>query len=92
MNNINVKVEIQGMDTSKLPKLSQKEQMDMLRRIKEGETYLKDDFVEANLRLVLSIIKKFNNRGENINDIFQVGVVGLIKRSEERRVGKECRL
>lgn len=79
MNNINVKVEIQGMDTSKLPKLSQKEQMEMLREIKNGKTYLKDDFIEANLRLVLSIIKKFNNRGENINDIFQVGVVGLIK-------------
>ena len=79
MNSINVKVEIQGMDTSKLPKLSQKEQMEMLREIKRGKTYLKDDFVEANLRLVLSIIKKFNNRGENINDIFQVGVVGLIK-------------
>ncbi len=76
---MNVKVEIQGMDTSKLPKLSQKEQMEMLYRIKNGETYLKDEFIEANLRLVLSLIKKFNNRGENINDIFQVGVVGLIK-------------
>lgn len=79
MNNINVKVEIQGMDTSKLPKLSQKEQMEMLNEIKNGRTDLKDKFIEANLRLVLSIIKKFNNRGENINDIFQVGVVGLIK-------------
>lgn len=79
MNGINVKVDIQGMDTSKLPKLSAKEQMEMLRRIKEGETNLKEDFINANLRLVLSLIKKFNNRGENINDIFQVGVIGLIK-------------
>ncbi|MDD3303294.1 MAG: SigB/SigF/SigG family RNA polymerase sigma factor [Clostridia bacterium] len=76
---MNVKVEIQGMDTSKLPKLSQKEQMEMLHDIKDGKIELKDDFIEANLRLVLSIIKKFNNRGENINDIFQVGVIGLIK-------------
>ena len=76
---MNVKVEINGLDTSKLPKLSQKEQMEMLRNIKNGRVELKDEFVEANLRLVLSIIKKFNNRGENINDIFQVGVVGLIK-------------
>lgn len=76
---MNVKVEINGLDTSKLPKLSQKEQMEMLRKIKCGEIELKDKFIEANLRLVLSIIKKFNNRGENINDIFQVGVVGLIK-------------
>lgn len=76
---MNVKVEVNGLDTSKLPKLSQKDQMDMLRQIKEGRTELKDEFIEANLRLVLSIIKKFNNRGENINDIFQVGVIGLIK-------------
>lgn len=77
--NTNIKVEIQGLDTSKLPKLSAKDQMEMLYRIKNGETELKDEFIEANLRLVLSIIKKFNNRGENINDIFQVGVIGLIK-------------
>ena len=75
----NIKVEIQGLDTSKLPRLSQKEQADMLYRIKNGEIDLKDKFIEANLRLVLSIVKKFNNRGENVNDIFQVGVVGLIK-------------
>ena len=75
----NIKVEIQGLDTSKLPRLTQKEQAEMLQRIKNGETKLKDKFIEANLRLVLSIVKKFNNRGENVNDIFQVGVVGLIK-------------
>ena len=79
MNSVNIKVQVQGMDTSKLPKLSQEEQMKMLKDIKNGKKEYKDKFVEANLRLVLSIIKKFNNRGENINDIFQVGVVGLIK-------------
>lgn len=76
---LNAKVEINGVDTSKLPKLSQHEQMEMLHNIKKGHTELKNDFIEANLRLVLSIIKKFNNRGENINDIFQIGVIGLIK-------------
>ncbi len=79
MDIMNIKVEIQGMDTSKLPKLSAKEQMEMLRKIKEGDLSLKDEFINSNLRLVLSIVKKFNNRGENVNDIFQVGVVGLIK-------------
>ena len=79
MNGTNVKVDIRGLDTSKLPKLSQKEQMEMLRKIKKGEKEYKDEFVNANLRLVLSLVKKFNNRGENINDIFQVGVIGLIK-------------
>lgn len=76
---MNIKVEIQGLDTAKLPKLSQSKQMEMLKKIKEGEISLKDQFIEANLRLVLSIVKKFNNRGENVDDIFQVGVVGLIK-------------
>lgn len=76
---MNIKVEINGVDTLKLPKLSPNEQKDMLIRIKNGETDLKDEFVEANLRLVLSIVKKFNNRGENVDDIFQIGVVGLIK-------------
>ena len=76
---MNIKVEIEGLDTSKLPKLSSDEQMKMLREIKNGKEELKDEFIQANLRLVLSIVKKFNNRGENVNDIFQVGVVGLIK-------------
>lgn len=76
---MNIKVEINGLDTSKLPKLSQKDQMEILKKIKEGKTEYKNEFIESNLRLVLSIIKKFNNRGENINDIFQIGVVGLIK-------------
>ena len=73
----NIKVEILGVDTSKLPRLSASEQMEMLRRIKNGENELKEEFINANMRLVLSLIKKFNNRGENINDIFQVGIIGL---------------
>ena len=74
-----VKVEINGVNTSLLPVLKPEEQMQMLRDIKNGKSELKDEFVNANLRLVLSIVKKFNSRGENIDDIFQVGVVGLIK-------------
>ena len=76
---MNVKVDIIGMDTSKLPRLSSSEQMEMLKKLKSGKKEYKEKFIEANLRLVLSIVKKFNNRGENVNDIFQVGVVGLIK-------------
>ena len=75
----NIKVEINGVNTSELPVLSQKDQMKMLYDIKNGKTELKDEFVKCNLRLVLSLVKKFNSRGENIDDIFQVGVVGLIK-------------
>lgn len=75
----NIKVEINGVNTSTLPVLEPEQQMEWLRRIKEGEHELKDEFIKANLRLVLSIVRKFNSRGENIDDIFQVGVVGLIK-------------
>ena len=76
---MNVKVDIIGMDTSKLPRLSSVEQVEMLKKLKSGKKEYTEKFIEANLRLVLSIVKKFNNRGENVNDIFQVGVVGLIK-------------
>ena len=76
---MNVKVDIIGMDTSKLPRLSSAEQVEMLKKLKSGKKEYKEKFIEANLRLVLSIVKKFNNRGENVNDIFQVVVVGLIK-------------
>lgn len=75
----NIKVEINGVNTATLPVLSQTEQMKMLRDIKNGKVELKDEFIKCNLRLVLSITKKFNFRGENVDDIFQVGVVGLIK-------------
>ena len=75
----NIKVEINGVNTSTLPILEPEQQMKMLRKIKNGEDELKEEFINANLRLVLSIVRKFNSRGENIDDIFQVGVVGLIK-------------
>ena len=74
-----VKVEINGVNTAELPVLSSNKQMEMLRRIKNGETELKDEFVKSNLRLVLSLVKKFNHRCDNVDDIFQVGVIGLIK-------------
>ena len=76
---MNVKVTINGVDTSKLPRLSAKEQKEMLEKIKSGDTSLKEQFIYSNLRLVLSLVQKFNNRGENIDDIFQIGVIGLIK-------------
>jgi len=79
MNGTNVKVEIQGMDTSKLPKLSQSEQMEMLKKIKEGHVEYKDEFVNANLRLVLSVVQRFSGRNECADDLFQIGCIGLIK-------------
>ncbi len=75
----NSKVVICGVNTAKLPNLTRKEKEELLIKIKNGDKKAKDDFVLGNLRLVLSIIQKFNNRGENIDDIFQVGCIGLIK-------------
>lgn len=74
-----IKVEINGVNTAELPVLSAKEQGEMLKMIKDGKTELKQEFVNANLRLVLSLVKKFNHRCDNVDDVFQVGVVGLIK-------------
>jgi RNA polymerase sporulation-specific sigma factor len=73
------KVEICGISTATLPKVKQKEVEEMLTRLKNGDDDLKDDFIRCNLRLVLSVVQKFNNKRENLDDIFQIGCVGLIK-------------
>ncbi len=73
------KVEICGLDTSKLPILSAEEKEKLLNEIKNGNQEARDIFVNGNLRLVLSIIKRFYGRGENADDLFQIGCIGLIK-------------
>ena len=73
------RVEIRGVDTSKLPTFSNEEIDNLIVKAKEGDKKAREDLINGNLRLVLSIIKKFRNRGENIDDIFQIGCVGLIK-------------
>lgn len=73
------KVEICGVNTSKLPVLSREEKNELFIKIKNGDTKAREKFVQGNLRLVLSVIQRFNNRGENIDDLFQVGCIGLIK-------------
>lgn len=73
------KVEICGVNTSKLPVLKEEEKQELFKKILEGDEEAKEKYIFGNLRLVLSIIKRFNNRGENVDDIFQVGVIGLIK-------------
>ena len=73
------KVEICGVNTSELPVLKNKQMKELLLQIKNGDEEARQQFVRGNLRLVLSVIKKFNNRGENIDDLFQIGCIGLIK-------------
>ncbi|MBZ4666095.1 RNA polymerase sporulation sigma factor SigG [Mahella sp.] len=73
------KVEICGVNTAKLPVLADKQMKELLKRIKEGDKAAREEFIRGNLRLVLSIIQRFNNRGEYVDDLFQVGCIGLIK-------------
>jgi RNA polymerase sporulation-specific sigma factor len=73
------KVEICGVDTSKLTVLSNEYMRELLLRIRQGDTAAREEFIQGNLRLVLSVIKRFNNRGEPLDDLFQVGCIGLMK-------------
>ena len=73
------KVEICGVNTSKLKVLRNEETMELLRRTKEGDKQAREELISGNLRLVLSVIQRFASRGENADDLFQVGCVGLIK-------------
>ncbi|MCH4237412.1 MAG: RNA polymerase sigma-G factor, partial [Clostridium tyrobutyricum] len=73
------KVEICGVNTSKLPVLKEKEMKELLIKTRNGDLKAREKFIKGNLRLILSVIQRFNNRGENADDLFQVGCVGLIK-------------
>ncbi|MCE7794690.1 RNA polymerase sporulation sigma factor SigG [Salipaludibacillus sp. CUR1] len=73
------KVEICGVDTSKLPVLKNKEMRILFKQMQEGDSEAREKLVNGNLRLVLSVIQRFNNRGEFVDDLFQVGCIGLMK-------------
>ena len=73
------KVEICGVNTSKLPVLTEEQKKDLFKKIQNGDKGARQEFIYGNLRLVLSILRRFNNRGENIDDLFQIGCIGLIK-------------
>lgn len=73
------KVEICGINTSKLPLLSNEEKDNLFRQILAGDKEAREKYIRGNLRLVLSIIQRFNNSSENIDDLFQIGCIGLIK-------------
>lgn len=73
------KVEICGVNTAKLPVLTNEEMQKLFIKIKAGDLKAREQFIQGNLRLVLSIIQRFNRRGEHVDDLFQVGCIGLIK-------------
>ena len=73
------KVELCGMNTAKLPVLTETEKRELLARAHAGDAAAREQMVEGNLRLVLSVVQRFAQRGENLDDLFQVGCIGLIK-------------
>ena len=73
------KVEICGVDTSGLPKLSAKENEELMKRLKAGDKRARDEFIVGNMRLVLSLVKRFRIKNLGVDDVFQAGCVGLIK-------------
>ena len=73
------KVEICGVNTAKLPLLKQQEKEALFVRIKDGDIEAREEFIKGNLRLVLSVIKRFSSSNENVDDLFQIGCIGLIK-------------
>ena len=73
------KVEICGVNTSKLPILSNEEKKELLIKIKQGDKEAREKFIQGNLRLVLSVVQRFSGRSESADDLFQIGCIGLIK-------------
>lgn len=73
------KVEICGVNTSKLPVLSNEEKQELLVKIKNGDMEAREKFIQGNLRLVLSVVQRFGGRGENPDDLFQIGCIRFNK-------------
>jgi RNA polymerase sporulation-specific sigma factor len=85
------KVEICGVDTSKLPVLKNDEMRKLFKQLQSGELSAREKLVNGNLRLVLSVIQRFNNRGEYVDDLFQVGCIGLMKSIDNFDLGQNVR-
>ena len=85
------KVEICGVNTAKLPTLTAAETDALLRRAKDGDSAAREKLVEGNLRLVLSVLQRFAGRGENADDLFQVGCVGLLKAIDNFDISQNVR-
>jgi len=86
------KVELAGVNTAKRKVLKNEETQQLLRRAREGDEHAREELIAGNLRLVLSVIQRFSNRGENLDDLFQVGCIGLIKAIDNFEVDRGLRL
>ncbi len=86
------KVEICGINTNELPCIKDAEARELLRKAQSGDSKARNELVQGNLRLVLSVVQRFQNRGENPDDLFQVGVIGLIKAIDNFNLELDVRL
>ena len=91
VGNLANKVEICGVNTSRLPVLTNGQMRELFRRMREGDPTARDELVRGNLRLVLSVIQRFNNRGEYVDDLFQVGCIGLMKAIDNFDLGQNVK-
>ena len=85
------KVEISGVDTAKLPVLNHEQMHELLLKVKAGDAKAREYFITCNLRLVLSVMQRFSNRGEQADDLFQVGCIGLLKAIDNFDLSHEVR-
>ena len=85
------KVDITGINTNELKVLTSKEMTELFKKMKEGDPFAREDLVNGNLKLVLSIIKRFASRCDNMDDLFQVGCIGLLKASDNFDLSHEVR-
>jgi len=86
------KVDISGLNTSMIKVLSNDENLELFKKMKEGDPFARNDLVSGNLKLVLSILKKFNNKVDNLDDLFQVGCLGLVKAIDNFDISYNVRL
>jgi RNA polymerase sporulation-specific sigma factor len=85
------KVDICGVNTSKLPLLTNQQMRELFRKAQKGDHQSRESLIQGNLRLVLSVIQRFNNRGEHVDDLFQVGCIGLIKAIDNFDLGQNVK-
>ena len=86
------KVELCGVDTARLPVLSEAEKSRLIKAARAGDRQARQEMVQGNLRLVLSVVQRFAGRGENMDDLFQVGCIGLIKAISTFNASKSIKL
>ena len=85
------KVEICGVNTAKLPLLSNAKMRELFKKVQSGDEEARQKIIKGNLRLVLSVIQRFTNRGEYVDDLFQVGCIGLIKAIDNFDLGQNVK-